>query len=87
MAIIFGRFTKPIYEQPDHSVYLFRMHGGDMIRVVYSGQAALTFNTAQFQLTGEWDKSPAYGRQFMIKTFKRSAVTQHKKARNFDEYD
>jgi len=88
MAIIFGRFTKLIHEQPGQCVHLFRMHGGDMIRAVYAGsQEAQMLHKAQFQLTGEWKKSPAYGRQFIINTYKKTAVTQHKKARNFDEYN
>jgi hypothetical protein len=74
MTILFGKLVRETYTSPngEFHLYLLRIHGGEMASAVFIGtHAPKALKSVEYQLHGEWQHNPRYGRQFLIDHFSR----------------
>lgn len=85
MSIQFAHLIHKTFTNDEGSFHLYRMrcHGGRWYSAIYIGNnPPKALKTVEYELTGEWQTHPTYGKQFRIQEYKRSERINHLEERS-----
>lgn len=84
-TIQFGKLVQRTFSSEDGQFNLYRLHctGGKWSSAVYIGdKPPKALKTVEYQLHGNWNTHPRYGRQFVIDSHQRADKDPHKTERS-----